>query len=279
MKYKQEGVLPSSEIYLHQPTDFAHRALFYVERAGDQQATTEWGIRRPFLNSFLLFYIREGELEFHEPERDFTAGPGSIVLFCCKGMHSYTARTLSDFSWFHFNGASAQDYYDLLTETGDAAVFRNAAYPVAVTLFEQIMRELRCDRINEHRTSALIASLLGELVMPGDGLRHIDDLTIQEAVSYMERHFAEDLSLEKISAHVNLSPYYFSRQFKKYTGSTPYEFLQTTRIQQAKKLLLSSRLSVESISVKCGFNSLSNFIRAFKKDVRLTPGKFRDMRF
>lgn len=279
MKYKQEGVLPSSDIYLHMPSEFARRTLFYAEMAGDASCTPAWQIERGFFDMFVLFYIRSGELAFHDPSRDFAAGPDSIVLFCCKGAHAYTARVPSAFSWVHINGYAVQPYYDLLTGQGHAPVFSGAACPVAVTLFGQVMEELRGGRTNDHRVSACIGSLLGELAMPGGSRRTAGDPAVLEAASYIEGHFAEELSLEKIAAHVNLSPYHFSRQFKRFTGSSPYEFLLAARIQQAKKLLLSSQLPIETIAARCGFNSLSSFIRAFKRAAGLTPGQFREMRF
>ena len=72
-----------------------------------------------------------------------------------------------------------------------------------------------------------------------------------------------------------MSKYHLSRIFKKYTGFSPYEYLLNERLTQGKTLLQNTRLSVEEIAQRVGFNSASHFIRMFRKYEGLTPLQFR----
>ena len=95
----------------------------------------------------------------------------------------------------------------------------------------------------------------------------------------MLNHYHENIKLEDIANHVYLSPYYFSRTFKKHMDSTPVEYLINYRINNAKKVLHNTDLSINEIAHSCGFNSTSHFITTFKKHVGMSPKKFRDILF
>ncbi|MNY74541.1 HTH-type transcriptional activator RhaR [compost metagenome] len=68
---------------------------------------------------------------------------------------------------------------------------------------------------------------------------------------------------------------YLSTVFRKKTGLTPVVYLQNIRIEQAKRLLLHSKLNVEEIAFQTGFADDAYFIKVFKRMVGQTPSSFR----
>jgi AraC-like DNA-binding protein len=98
---------------------------------------------------------------------------------------------------------------------------------------------------------------------------------IGQARLYISEHQNQDLSLKSVAAAVNLSAGYFSELFKKSIGLTFIEYLARVRIEQAKNLLQNPRLRVTDIAFQCGFGSLSQFNRTFKKISRQSPQRFR----
>ena len=74
---------------------------------------------------------------------------------------------------------------------------------------------------------------------------------------------------------MNYTPYYLSRIFKKYTGTTFSEYLTNYRIEQAKKLLGEGKLSVKEIAYATGFNSQGYFSKIFKKYAGVSPSDFK----
>lgn len=99
-----------------------------------------------------------------------------------------------------------------------------------------------------------------------------DVLAMQE---YLERHFAKHISLQALPHHFNMSPRTCLRRFKQATSQTPRAYLQTVRIEAAKKLLESSTLSPEQVVTKVGYEDLSSFTRLFKQHTGLSPSQYR----
>ncbi len=103
----------------------------------------------------------------------------------------------------------------------------------------------------------------------------IKNETIDELIKYIKSNFGSNLSLEYLAAYVYLSPEYVSRYFKKCTGINISDFITRTRIEKAKYRLRTTDWSIQEISLYCGYKSLGNFHKAFKKTVGMTAGEYR----
>ena len=101
------------------------------------------------------------------------------------------------------------------------------------------------------------------------------DTLMQEAARYIRTNYMEDLSLELVAAHVNISPTYFSKKFKASTGFGYKEYLINVRIQEASSMLLETSESINEIALKCGFNDSDYFGNAFKRTKGISPLKYR----
>lgn len=95
--------------------------------------------------------------------------------------------------------------------------------------------------------------------------------------TYINEHFADDLTLEGVATLAGFSKYHFSRLFKQYADTSFYKYLNQKRIDHAKHLLLDPDLSVIEIALQSGFSSLSAFLRMFKQINNCTPTEFRKM--
>jgi two-component system response regulator YesN len=81
--------------------------------------------------------------------------------------------------------------------------------------------------------------------------------------------------LNTVADAVSLSSSYFGAQFKRHTGTTYINFLTTLRIEEAKRLLRSTDLSINYIAEKVGYPNVTNFYRHFQRLVGMTPAAFR----
>ncbi|MGL5414237.1 MAG: AraC family transcriptional regulator [Clostridium sp.] len=97
---------------------------------------------------------------------------------------------------------------------------------------------------------------------------------LKKALTLLENHYYEPLTLEDLSKSAGMTPKYFCKFFHKMTNKTPIEYLNYYRIQMACEMLLTSSLSITDISLDCGFNDTSYFIKTFKKFKKLTPKKY-----
>lgn len=97
----------------------------------------------------------------------------------------------------------------------------------------------------------------------------------KKVLSYMRKNYSNQLTLEQIADVAGMSPKYFCYFFKEMTQKTPVSYLNTYRIEQAARKLLTTDMSVTDIAYVCGFNDLSYFIKTFKSTKGITPNAFR----
>jgi len=101
---------------------------------------------------------------------------------------------------------------------------------------------------------------------------------VDELVRYIKSNFGSSLTLEYLAEYVHLSPEYLSRYFKKCTGVNLSDFIAQTRIEKAKYRLRTSSWTINDICEYCGYRSISNFQKAFKKAVGMSAGEYRKSR-
>lgn len=99
---------------------------------------------------------------------------------------------------------------------------------------------------------------------------------IQRARRFINEHHSEDINLEQVAKAVNTSTFYFCKIFKRATGLTFTEYLTRVRIEKAKEMLLNPHVRISEAAFAVGFQSLSQFNRAFKKVVGKSPTAYRN---
>lgn len=102
-----------------------------------------------------------------------------------------------------------------------------------------------------------------------------DTIRMDKVYKYLIDHFKDDIHLGEIAAIANLSISSFCRYFKKRTKKPFSVFLNNMKIGHACKLLMEEKYSISEIGYKCGYNTLTNFNRQFKRATGLAPYKYR----
>jgi len=97
---------------------------------------------------------------------------------------------------------------------------------------------------------------------------------VNKAIDYLWENIDVEFSLDKLCRIANLSPYYFMRLFKDYTGKTPYEYYMDIKIGRALEYLKTKKHSITEICFILGFSSHSHFTSVFRKRVGRTPSEF-----
>jgi AraC family transcriptional regulator len=100
---------------------------------------------------------------------------------------------------------------------------------------------------------------------------------IERVIAIMYEHFMEPLSLQDFADIAQLSPFHFNRVFKSMTGIQPSVFLASIRLQEAKKLLLTTELSITDICFDVGYRSLGTFTSRFTQFVGIAPTRLRQL--
>ncbi|MGG4130224.1 helix-turn-helix domain-containing protein [Paenibacillus illinoisensis] len=106
--------------------------------------------------------------------------------------------------------------------------------------------------------------------MEGNHLMHLAN-----AISYMEDHYLEPLTLEEIAGKSNISVRHLNRIFRSYYQMTPIAYMLTLRLERACSLLKHSGLTITQISYECGFNDSNYFTRQFRRAYGVSPKVYR----
>ena len=106
---------------------------------------------------------------------------------------------------------------------------------------------------------------------------NISSKPARKAAEYINEHFKEEFSVDDIADALFLNKSYLMRAFKQQTGVTLLQFLNMTRCETAKKLLVETDMCIETIAYEVGYVTASHFTRVFKSIVCITPSKYRRM--
>lgn len=97
---------------------------------------------------------------------------------------------------------------------------------------------------------------------------------LQELLSYIDVHYADNISLEYAAARMNFSPSHFSKTFKKLMGTNFVTYLNMVRVERAAHELRHTEKKFTDVALSCGFNNVRTFNRVFKEITGCTPSEF-----
>jgi AraC-like DNA-binding protein len=98
---------------------------------------------------------------------------------------------------------------------------------------------------------------------------------LQRTLAYIQAHLAENVSLATLAAVAQMSPTHFAHLFKDATGLAPHQYMLRCRMEQAKRLLTETDLSLTEIGHHVGCADHSHFTALFRKHATMTPKAYR----
>ncbi len=143
------------------------------------------------------------------------------------------------------------------------------------TLGGRFMGEiLKSDTISDlrHQMGEVIWGIVEEI---SQGRERMNFEIFEKALKYINENFRKKITLDKVSDHVHISPYYFCHGFKRFTGMTFIEYLTKARIEEAKRLLLTTNLPIGEIGKLVGYDDPNYYGRVFKNLEGIPPSKFK----
>jgi AraC family transcriptional regulator len=100
---------------------------------------------------------------------------------------------------------------------------------------------------------------------------------LRTAREYLEANFLRPLSLAEIAGAAGVHRVHLSREFRRYFSTTVGEFLRRKRIEHACHMVSTTNVPLSEIAMTCGFSDQSHFSATFRRQVGLTPARFRQM--
>lgn len=264
------------------PGELTKSFLLYAQELGYFKASSKYDTRQENISSYLIMLTLGGQGSYIKDGRTYELHPGDLVFVDSMEAHSHRTSKHGpgtwNLLWVQFNGTTARGYYSQY-KTKDIPVLKAAPNPKIQLLMEKLLSANKSKSIGtEFLSSRILVDLLTEILFTAGAVvspKLNMPQFIKDALTDIDAHFPENLSLEYFSNKLRLSKYHFAKEFKKYTGYSPVEYIINTRISHAKEYLQHSDFTITDISDMVGFNNTCHFINMFKQKVGITPLKFR----
>ncbi len=250
----------------------------------------EWNLTSLTKNSaysFEILLVSSGECTVDFNFETLECTHGSLLFFHCGDMYDIAPKgdgvhirviTFTDFFMYPFESNtitflsvnySNRKYFTQLSEK-EFEIVSDIWFKI-----EQRQKDLSAfNRI--YMISAINWILFDNMVIEAGDLREDNKRIVEKIISYVhDSFFRSDFSVKSVADHVCLTPNYTSVLFKKKMGMSIQQFVLKRRLELAYDMLLRTKGTVSDISEKCGFNSFSYFMRAFKKKYGHTPNSVR----
>ena len=260
-------------------TDYVRCLPLYFNSYGHFYNHAEYFTSRTSANDlYQVFFTESGEGSFQIGNKTVTAGKNTVALLDCSQAHLY--KTKGDHwyvQWLHFGGSSAPMFYELINPNG--FMVRDLNPSNSLQHIFDAAKELgkNPDMLNNLKLSTYLFELMSILYSNMISVDQGSEMNerIQESMRYIQANYSLQLTLDDLSRRAYMSKYHYLRVFKHSTSMTPYQYILQLRLSEARRLLISTKDSIESIAQKVGFANGQTLAKRFKQQLGMSPGSFR----
>lgn len=246
------------------------------------------GVMQKFPNHFHEYYvigfIEKGKRYLSCKNKEYTTEPGDLVLFNPRDNHTceqVDGRAL-DYRCINIQPEimskavceiTGKEYLPYFTSQ---VIFRSELVSLLKELHQMIMQE-EVDFRKEEIFFFLLEQLIEEYTAEEMPAGKVEQTAEAKAIcAFLEAHYMDNIALDDLCKLTGLSKYYLLRSFTKQKGISPYRYLETIRIDQAKKLLEQGVAPLDA-ALQTGFTDQSHFSNFFKKLIGLTPKQYMNI--
>lgn len=255
----------------------------YINFIGKYLYSSGFHIKRNTIDSYDIIYVYEGELKLSYKNRTYTVSKNDVIFVHKDLIYEIMTNKSDDVDIviLSINGLISKEYYNLIMKKGFSPI--SIKNPNAFDIiFNKILFYMKYPSSpNKALIIDTIIQLYTELYLNSINFDEYDTVYghpkwFISAMSFLNENYNKNISINKLSEECGFSSSYLHKLFKDYTGISPYNYLLSVRINNAKNLLLNKELSVKFISYTVGFKSVNHFINHFKKITGSTPNSFRN---
>lgn len=274
-------LIPNIYHYPFKDSDTGHIYMDFLHLLGGGNIHADFPISFSFrpLKCCLLLCTERGGGRIGLAGNTLSVTEDTLAFIDCGNTFSIHSLILPwSFKLFFIGGRDLTLYRSLLHKPGN--VFKLPEYSfsknclhslLSVPIFPDISGILLMHR---NLSDIMTAILLADEPEPSVCQKHVPGY-LTELHDMLENQYANAFSLEKCERLFHVSRYRLCREFSAAYGLPPVKYLIRKRLEEAKKMLLTTDMTIHEISSKVGYDNVNHFINLFKKDTGLTPGSFR----
>mgnify|MGYP004615403317 FL=1 len=233
---------------------------------------------------YQLLYINAGKAHFHfdSIDNETIVNAGNMILYRPKELqkYEYYGTDKTEVYWVHFTGG---DVKNILRKYGIKDNMRTFFVGTSLEyerIFKRMISELqRCQEDYEEILTLLMRHLLISIHRDLLKDRKTSDVYLDNemdiATQYFNDNYNTDINIEEYAQSRGMSTCWFIRNFKKFTGTTPMQYIMSIRISNAQSLLETTQYSISEISRIVGYTNPLYFSRLFHKQKGFAPSKYR----
>jgi AraC-like DNA-binding protein/mannose-6-phosphate isomerase-like protein (cupin superfamily) len=244
--------------------------------------------------AYEIIFVLDGELLYFVEDRTYKLTAGSILCIPANSLHQNV--TVDKTKYRAIMIRFSKDFVQTHMDTDDASFFYSCYYKTRALKLNQEqteeIKELCLNMFNEFNTKdpgyeyychALLVQLVIKvkrfsLVASEDSRVDYPNylhMKISKIAGFINANYTEQITLKNVAEEFGISEYYLSRNFRTVTGFSFSEYVNTTRINMAKKLLRDTNMKITRIAEETGFNTITHFGRMFKSMTGCSPKTFR----
>lgn len=264
------------------PSSTARSLPFYCTEAGIFYARKNFMTSRTNKESYLLFFTLDGKGTVSQNHETVTLEAGQALLIDCRTPQSYGTSPDSNkwvHCWIHLNGDGVAAMFPLINTENHMNVI-NVPKDSFTSQFDIFLKNLESDNTETVLQISLSIHTLLTLMASEDLSNSIGQSSIQKIIeqnaSYIRIHCCEKLNLVQLYQKTNLSKSYYMRLFKRFVGTSPYNYLLACRITKARELLECTDHTITEIAENTGFLDVSAFSVRFLAMTGESPLHYRN---
>jgi AraC-like DNA-binding protein len=253
-------------------------SLYPVAMGFYPKATDHLMVRNKHSNNLFIYCIAgRGTLTVDGKLHRVRAGD---LIVLPKGVaHSYTAHRKHPWTiyWLHFDGHLSKDFCQHLAMP---SVIQQIGLQPKLIADLDFLFSVRTSAYNLdsfihgcHELQQIMSYMA--LLVRQQRSKIGTEINLDDTRSFMQQHIHDQINLDTLAKHSQLSKYHFSKRFKAMTGHSPIQYFINMKMQHACYLLDSSAQSIKKIADILGYDDAYYFSRLFKKVIGLSPDQYR----
>lgn len=233
---------------------------------------------------FQILYIASGKAHFYfdGSEKGTVVSAGHMIIYRPKEPQRYVyyGQDQTEVYWVHFTGNNVKNilrHYGIMDSMRVISTGTSLEYK---GIFQKMIQELQ--RCQTHYPE-LLTLLLLQLLIQINRQIHRDhrkkdeylDTEMELAMQFFNSHYNTDINIEEYAASRGMSVSWFIRNFKRYTHTTPMQYLVERRMTNAQVLLETTNYNITEIGKLVGYDNPLYFSRIFRKQKGISPSEYR----
>lgn len=250
------------------------------------------------IDTYVLIMIKEGTLFITQSGMNYELHPQQYIFLKANEEHygyKPSAGKLS-YLWVHFSmedvitvagndtyfvenyikdSKDPQKSYYIMPECGEIALTQRAPL-----LFNQLLdlsrqEQIYSNQIINYALSLLVMEIAQEFLEMRNKIKQNIPSNVARIMEWIKGNYYRTLTVAEIADEFGYNSDYLSALFKKYTGYTIVHFINKTRIDISKSLIVNYEISIKEAAYSCGFSDEKYFMKTFKKLEEMTPSQYK----